>query len=156
VGTSQINSLSGFTEQHAPLSELQRRASNTPSSLPSNNTVSRLQLPSLGQRIQQPTSTIKSSALCNRVIICGYTSWISCFSLPQTIITDQGRQFGSQLFHSLAKLCGIKLSRKTASHPAANRLLERFHRTMTAAIMCHADQHWTEALPLVLLASAHH
>jgi hypothetical protein len=29
--------------------------------------------------------------------------------------------------------------------------VERFHRTLKAAIMCHADQHWTEALPLVLL-----
>jgi cleavage and polyadenylation specificity factor subunit 1 len=29
--------------------------------------------------------------------------------------------------------------------------MERFHRTLKAAIMCHADQQWTEALPLVLL-----
>jgi hypothetical protein len=29
--------------------------------------------------------------------------------------------------------------------------VERFHRTLKAPIMCHADQRWTEALPLVLL-----
>jgi cleavage and polyadenylation specificity factor subunit 1 len=29
--------------------------------------------------------------------------------------------------------------------------VERFHRTLKAANMCHADQKWTEALPLVLL-----
>jgi cleavage and polyadenylation specificity factor subunit 1 len=29
--------------------------------------------------------------------------------------------------------------------------MERFHQTLKAAIMCHADQQWTEALPLVLL-----
>jgi cleavage and polyadenylation specificity factor subunit 1 len=28
--------------------------------------------------------------------------------------------------------------------------VKRFHRTLKAAIMCHADQQWTEALPLVL------
>jgi cleavage and polyadenylation specificity factor subunit 1 len=39
----------------------------------------------------------------------------------------------------------------TAHHPAANGLVERFHQTLKAAIMCHADQQWTEALPLVLL-----
>jgi cleavage and polyadenylation specificity factor subunit 1 len=39
----------------------------------------------------------------------------------------------------------------TSHHPAANGLVERFHRTLKAAIMCHADQHWTAALPLVLL-----
>jgi transposase InsO family protein len=61
-----------------------------------------------------------------------------------TITTDQGRQFESRLFHSLAKLCGVKLTRTTADHPAANGLVERFHRTLKAAIMFHA-------LPLVLL-----
>jgi cleavage and polyadenylation specificity factor subunit 1 len=80
------------------------------------------------------------------------TGWISSFGCPKTITTDQGHQFESQLFHSLAKLCGFHLTRTTAYHPAANGLVERFHRTLKAAIMCHADQHWTEALPLVLLA----
>jgi hypothetical protein len=39
----------------------------------------------------------------------------------------------------------------TENDPAANGLVERFHRTLKAAIMCHADQHWTEALPMVIL-----
>jgi cleavage and polyadenylation specificity factor subunit 1 len=79
------------------------------------------------------------------------TGWILLFGCPQTITTDQRRQFETQLFHSLAKLYGIRPSRTTAHHPAANELLERFHRTLKVAIMCHADQHWTEVLPLVLL-----
>ena len=29
--------------------------------------------------------------------------------------------------------------------------MERLHRTLKAAIMCHADDQWTETLPLVLL-----
>jgi hypothetical protein len=79
------------------------------------------------------------------------TGWISSFGCPQTIAIDQGRQFESQHFHSLAKLCGIQLSRTTAHHPAANGLMERFRRTLKAAIMCHANQQWTEELPLVLM-----
>jgi cleavage and polyadenylation specificity factor subunit 1 len=66
--------------------------------------------------------------------------------ISQTITSDQGRQFESQLFRSLAKL-----PRTTTQHPAANGLVERFHWTLKAAIMCHADQQWTDALPLVLL-----
>jgi cleavage and polyadenylation specificity factor subunit 1 len=79
------------------------------------------------------------------------TGWISHFGCPQTITTDQGRQFESQLFHALAKLCGIRLSRTTPYHPAASGLVERFHRTLKAAIMYHAVQRWTDALPTVLL-----
>jgi hypothetical protein len=51
----------------------------------------------------------------------------------------------------MAKLCGLHLTRTTPHHPVANGLVERLHRTMKAAIMCHADSQWTEALPLVLL-----
>jgi cleavage and polyadenylation specificity factor subunit 1 len=79
--------------------------------------------------------------------------WVLRFGCTQTITTDQGRQSESRLFQSLARLCGNQLSRLTAHHPAANRLVKRFHRTLKAAIMCHADQQWTEteALPLDLL-----
>jgi len=84
----------------------------------------------------------------SRALLSG---WISRFGCPQTITTDQGRQFESQLFHNLAKLCGIHLCRTTPYHPAANGLVERLHRTLKAAIMCHAGEQWTETLPLVLL-----
>jgi cleavage and polyadenylation specificity factor subunit 1 len=80
------------------------------------------------------------------------TGWMYHFGCPQIITTDQGRQFESQIFQSLAKLCGIQLSRTTAHHPAVNGLVECFHRMLKAAIMCHADQQWTEELPLVLFA----
>jgi hypothetical protein len=58
-------------------------------------------------------------------VACGVlTSWISRFGCPQTITIDQERQFELQLFHSLAKFCGIHLSRTTTQHPAANGLVE--------------------------------
>jgi cleavage and polyadenylation specificity factor subunit 1 len=78
------------------------------------------------------------------------TGWISHFGCPKTITIDQGHQFESQIFQSLARLCGIQLSRTTAHHPAVNGLIELIYRTLKAAIMCHADQQWTQALPLVL------
>ena len=79
------------------------------------------------------------------------SGWITRFGCPQTITTDQGRQFESNLFHSLAKMCRIHLCRMTPHHPAANGLVEHLHHTMKAIIMCHGDEQWTEALTLVPL-----
>jgi cleavage and polyadenylation specificity factor subunit 1 len=98
---------------------------------------------SKGTRTQDITADTVARALL--------TGLISRFGCPHTITTEQGRQFESQLFQSLAKICGIQPSRTTAHHPAANGLVKRFHRTLKVAIMCRADQQWTEALPLVLL-----
>jgi hypothetical protein len=50
------------------------------------------------------------------------TSCICRFGCLQTITTDQERQFESKLCQSLARLCGIQLSRTTTHHPAAKGL----------------------------------
>lgn len=78
-------------------------------------------------------------------------SWISRFGCPLDVVTDRGRQFESSLFQYLGKMIGFKHRRTTAYHPACNGLVERFHRQLKAAIMCHADSNWVDILPLVLL-----
>jgi len=89
-----------------------------------------------------------TAEIVSRALLSG---WISRFGCPQTFTTDQGRQFESQLFHNLAKQCGIHLCKTTPYHPAANGLVERLHGMLKAAIMCHAGKQWIEAFSLVLL-----
>ncbi|XP_063370708.1 uncharacterized protein LOC134659031 [Cydia amplana] len=48
-------------------------------------------------------------------------------------------------------MAGFQHRRTTAYHPACNRLVERFHRQLKAAITCHATSNWVDTLPLVLL-----
>jgi transposase InsO family protein len=79
-----------------------------------------------------------------RTLLTGSISHLGCL---QTITTNQGHLFQPQLFHSLAKLCGIQLSWTTDRHPAANGFEERFHQMLKAATMCHANQERTVALP---------
>lgn len=77
--------------------------------------------------------------------------WVSRFGCPTDIVTDRGRQFESALFKQLSQSVGFEHRKTTAYHPQCNGLVERFHRQLKAAIVCHGDTNWMESLPLVLL-----
>lgn len=79
------------------------------------------------------------------------THWIATFGIPSRITTDLGRQFESQIFRELNKLLGIKHLRTTPYHPQANGLIERWHRTLKAAIKCRRKLDWINSLPIILL-----
>jgi hypothetical protein len=85
----------------------------------------------------------------NTVACTLLTGWISALVVhnhhqPETSVWISTLPFpGQAVWHSA-------LTNNT-HHLTANRLMEHFRWTMKAAIMCHADQHWTEVLPLVLL-----
>ncbi|XP_044313432.1 uncharacterized protein LOC123037357 [Drosophila rhopaloa] len=67
------------------------------------------------------------------------------------LTTDQGRQFESKLFHELSRMLGIDHLRTTAYHPQANGIIERWHRTGKAAIMCKNCVNWPKKLSMILL-----
>ena len=67
-------------------------------------------------------------------------------------MTDRGRQYESALWNQLMQLLGCKRIRTTSYHPAANGLIERFHRQLKTTLKSHPDPtHWTDSLPVVLL-----
>ena len=80
------------------------------------------------------------------------SSWVSRYGVPTLLTTDRGSQFESSLWSSLMSLLGTSRIRTTAYHPAANGLVERFHRQLKAAIRSSDNpRRWTEHLPLILL-----
>lgn len=77
--------------------------------------------------------------------------WVSRFGSPDIVHTDRGRQFTSNTFRNLLKLLGTRLKHSTSYHPQSNGLVERLHRTLKSALICHNKTQWTRSLPLVLL-----
>lgn len=78
-------------------------------------------------------------------------TWVSRYGCPSRITVDQGRQFESELFRQLTANIGCQHLRTTAYHPQCNGIIERWHRTVKAAIMCQQTESWVEKLPTILL-----
>ena len=78
--------------------------------------------------------------------------WIARFGVPTNLTSDRGAQFTSSLWAELGKTLAIKNTNTTAYHPQANGLVERFHRTLKAALMATGEAtSWMGRLPHVLL-----
>nr|VZH97065.1 unnamed protein product [Spirometra erinaceieuropaei] len=63
------------------------------------------------------------------------THWVSNFGVPATVTTDRGSKFETTLFRELTSLLGTNRIRKTAYHPQANGLVERFHQQLKTSLM---------------------
>jgi transposase InsO family protein len=80
------------------------------------------------------------------------SGWVANFGMPTDVLSDRGTEFTNQLWRDLRNLLGFNLHHTTLYHPQANRAVERFHRTMKAAIMAHEnDPAWKDHLPWAFL-----
>ncbi|GFX08992.1 gag-pol polyprotein [Trichonephila clavipes] len=76
---------------------------------------------------------------------------IALFATPSRITTDQGRQFESLLFKALAHLLGIKRIRSSPYDPRSNGMIKEWHRPLKAALKAYNTEHWSDALPAILV-----
>ncbi|XP_076838708.1 retrovirus-related Pol polyprotein from transposon 412 isoform X1 [Brachyhypopomus gauderio] len=77
------------------------------------------------------------------------------FGVPETLHSDQGRNFESEVMGEVCKLLGISKTRTTPLHPQGDGLVERFNRTLATQLAMVTSRHqrdWDVRLPAVLLA----
>ncbi|GFO11984.1 Pol polyprotein [Plakobranchus ocellatus] len=90
-----------------------------------------------------------TTAECVQALVGG---WISRFGIPEDLSSDRGSQFTLALRTEIARRIGVKVHRTTAFHPQANGMVERFHRTLKAALKARlTGNNWVGELPWVLL-----
>nr|VZH95960.1 unnamed protein product [Spirometra erinaceieuropaei] len=95
-----------------------------------------------------PLSNVQAETIVKAFV----SRWIAMFGAPSTVTTDRGAQFESAFFQTLLNFFGCTRIRTTAYHPAANGMVERFHRQLKTALRAVEDPgSWSDNLPLALL-----
>ena len=77
------------------------------------------------------------------------------FSPPEQLLSDQGRQFESQLMAEDCKLLGIQKSRTTPYHPQCDGLVERWNRALLQSLATSVTDHpenWEEFVKKICMA----
>lgn len=95
-----------------------------------------------------PTKDITAETVAKVI----FEGWIARFGCPVKLTSDQGRQFESSVFKELMRYLGIDKKRTTPYHPQSNGMIERWHRSLKAALMARLNSTtWVDELPIVLL-----
>ena len=83
------------------------------------------------------------------------TQVITRFGVPESIHSDQGRNFESKLFAEVCRLLGIKKTRTTPYRPQSDGMVERFNRTIEDQLAKYVEEHqkdWDRHVPYLMMA----
>jgi hypothetical protein len=90
-----------------------------------------------------------SAAACTKALTF---TWISHLGVPETITSDRGPQFTSNLWFHLCEMLSISHKQTIAYHPESNGAVKRLHRRLKDALRARAAAAtWSEELTFVLL-----
>ena len=83
------------------------------------------------------------------------SEWVCRYGAPQTLHSDQCRNFESEVFQEMCKLFGIDKTHTTPFRPQSDGQVERFNATLqnilaTTAERCHWD--WNLMIPYAVMA----
>ncbi|CAK5046064.1 unnamed protein product [Meloidogyne enterolobii] len=82
-------------------------------------------------------------------------NFITKFGCPRSVVSDNGRQFISNIFQDLAKLYGFKHRKTTTYHPQSNGMAERLNRVIADMLFNYVNikgDNWGHFLQSVVFA----
>ena len=89
---------------------------------------------------------------CARVLV---KNWVCRYGVPDSIHSDQGRNFESQVFEEMCHFLEINKTRSTAYHPEGNGQIENLHKTLRSMLKARVEddpQIWDEHLDYCMMA----
>ena len=80
-----------------------------------------------------------------------HSQWICRFSCPDSVNSDQGKEFTAKVFASLLTRYNILHNLSSVMHPQSNGIAERFNRTMVTYLRKYLTSGpcWDKALPML-------
>ena len=73
-----------------------------------------------------PLKNMEATSLARAFV----NEFVGRLSVPESLHTDQGKNFVSDLINETCQLLGVKKTKTTSYHPQSDDLLERFNRTV--------------------------
>ena len=87
-----------------------------------------------------------------------WTDWMAIYGIPQTIMSDNGKEFVNKLQSSLLKLLQVEQRTTTSYHPVCNQMQEHQNRALAHYLCCalrdaeKSTIEWEYYLPALMLS----
>ena len=81
--------------------------------------------------------------------------WIASYDIPDSILSDNGPQFGSVLYQGVMNLFGVDVNFATPYHSQTNGQVERFNKTLVRQLRHYVQEHvvtWSRYVSLLVTA----
>ena len=110
----------------------------------------------IGDRFSKLTRTVPLRNITEAAVARAFTThWAFCYGPPSILLSDNGKQFASRLFVHVCKIMGTNNAFTSTYHPQANGQVERFNRTILAALRHYVldnPRDWDEFTPALTYA----
>ena len=94
------------------------------------------------ERFSQLVRTIAMKTIRAKTIAKAFVEhWIFVYGTPIWVLSDNGPQFAAKFFQDVCRILGAKNLFTSTYHPQCNGKVERFNRTMLAALRTYVADH---------------